>query len=148
MIFLAAKRDALAIKALERGLVYDEDNPQIPLLLAETLLKQNKAEQALALVDRYIRRQPQGVEAYELLAKVLKALKPRGRDHAPARGGREARFQERPAPVRPGRPLSRDGPGREGRCPLQVAAQLAADARRPTGPWPRRCSSGRRPATC
>ena len=25
---------------------------------------------------------------------------------------------------------------------------LAADARRPTGRWPPRCSSGRRPATC
>ena len=44
------------------------------LLLAETLLKLNKGEQALALVERSIERQPQGVEAYELLAKVLKAL--------------------------------------------------------------------------
>ena len=76
LIFLAAKRDELAVKALERGLIYDEDNPQIALLLAETLLKLNKGEQALALVERArSSRQPQGVEAYELLAKVLTALK-------------------------------------------------------------------------
>jgi len=74
VVFLAAKRDDLAIKAFERGLVYDETNPQIPLLLAETLLKAGKGDQALALVDRYIKRQPQGVEAYDLLAKVLTEL--------------------------------------------------------------------------
>ena len=60
MIFLAAKRNELAVKALERGLVYDEDNPQISLLLADTLLKLNKGEQALALVERSIQRQPPG----------------------------------------------------------------------------------------
>ncbi len=75
VVFLAAKREELAIKAFERGLVYDDSNPQIPLLLAETLLKADKGPQALALVDRYIKRQPQGVEAYELLAKVLTELK-------------------------------------------------------------------------
>ena len=75
MIFLAAKQNDLAVRAFERGLIYDEENPQIPLLLAETLLKQNKGQQALALVERYIRRQPQALEAYELEAKVLTALK-------------------------------------------------------------------------
>jgi tetratricopeptide (TPR) repeat protein len=75
LIFLAARRNELAVKAFERGLVYDEDNPQISLLLAETLLALNKGDQALQLVERSIKRQPQGVEAYELLAKVLKALK-------------------------------------------------------------------------
>jgi tetratricopeptide (TPR) repeat protein len=75
MVFLAAKKNELAVKAFERGLVYDEENPQIPLLLAETLLKLDKGERALALVERYIRRQPQALEAYELMAKVLTALK-------------------------------------------------------------------------
>ena len=75
MVFLAAKKENLAVKAFERGLVYDDENPQIPLLLAETLLKQNKGQQALALVERYIKRQPQALEAYELMAKVLTALK-------------------------------------------------------------------------
>jgi tetratricopeptide (TPR) repeat protein len=75
LIFLAAKRHALAQKAFERGLAYDEDNPQLSMLLADTLLKLNKGEQALALVARCVARQPQGVEAYELLARVLTALK-------------------------------------------------------------------------
>ena len=75
MVFLEAKQNDLAVKAFERGLVYDEENPQIPLHLAETLLKQGKGEQALALVEHYIKRQPQALEAYELLAKVLTALK-------------------------------------------------------------------------
>jgi len=74
LIFLATKRYELAVKAFERGLSYDEDNPQISLVLAETLLKLKRGEQALALVERSIRRQPQGVEAYELMAKVLTAL--------------------------------------------------------------------------
>ncbi len=75
LVFLEAKQDDLAVKAFERGLVYDEENPQIPLHLAETLLKQGKGEQALTLVERYIKRQPQALEAYELMAKVLTALK-------------------------------------------------------------------------
>ena len=74
MVFLAAKQNELAVKALEHGLVYDEDNTQISLLLADTLLKLNKGQQALALVDRNIARQTPLVEAYELLARVLKAL--------------------------------------------------------------------------
>ncbi len=74
MVFLAAKRDELAVKALEHGLVYDEDNTQISFLLADTLLKLKRGQQALALVDRHIERQTPFVEAYELLARVLKAL--------------------------------------------------------------------------
>jgi tetratricopeptide (TPR) repeat protein len=75
VIFLAAKRDDLAVRAFERGLLYDEENSQIALVLAETLLRLNQGPRALALVERAIKRQPQGVEAYELLAKVLTALK-------------------------------------------------------------------------
>jgi tetratricopeptide (TPR) repeat protein len=75
MVFLASKRNELAVKALEHGLVYDEDNTQISLLLADTLLKLNRGPQALALVDRHIERQTPFVEAYELLARVLKELK-------------------------------------------------------------------------
>jgi tetratricopeptide (TPR) repeat protein len=74
MIFSAAKRDDLVVRALERGLVYDEDNPQIALLLADALLRLKKADRALELVDRTIRRQPQGIEAYDLLARVLRSL--------------------------------------------------------------------------
>ncbi|OJW05642.1 MAG: hypothetical protein BGO49_22255 [Planctomycetales bacterium 71-10] len=74
LIFLAAGRDEPALKALERGLVYDENNPQIPLVLSESYLKANQGDKALALVERYLKRQPQGIEAYELMGRVLKAL--------------------------------------------------------------------------
>ncbi len=74
LIFVTAGRDEMAVKALERALVYDEDNPQIALLLADTLLRLRKADQALGFVEGIIRRQPQGVEVYELLARVLTAL--------------------------------------------------------------------------
>ncbi len=74
MVFIAAKRDELAVKALEHALVYDDDNPQITLVLADTLLRLHKAEQAMTMVEKVIKRQPQGVESYELMAKVLTAL--------------------------------------------------------------------------
>ena len=74
MVFIAAKRDELAVKAFEHALVYDDDNPQITLVLADTLLRLHKADQAMLMVEKVIKRQPQGVESYELLAKVLTAL--------------------------------------------------------------------------
>jgi tetratricopeptide (TPR) repeat protein len=74
LVFLAAKKFDLAVKALERGLVYDDDNSQLALLLADTLIKVNKGDQALALVERHIERQTPFVEFYELLARVLKTL--------------------------------------------------------------------------
>jgi tetratricopeptide (TPR) repeat protein len=74
LVFLEAKKYDLAVKALERGLIYDEDNSQISLQLADILVKLNKGDQALALIDRHIERQTPFVEAYELLTKVLKSL--------------------------------------------------------------------------
>ncbi len=75
LVFLQAKRNELAAKAFERGLDYEPDNPQLPLLLAQTLLKLDKGDDALAYVDKFLKRQPQGIEGYDLQAKVLKALK-------------------------------------------------------------------------
>jgi len=74
VVFLAAKKYDLAIKAFRRGLVYDEDDPQLPLRLAETLLETGKAEEALELVGNFLNRQPQGAEGYDLLAKILTKL--------------------------------------------------------------------------
>jgi tetratricopeptide (TPR) repeat protein len=74
-VFLQAKRYELAARAFERGLDYDPDDPQLPLLLAQTLLKVDQGQRALAFVEQFLKRQPQGVEGYELLAKVLTALK-------------------------------------------------------------------------
>ncbi len=75
LTFLQAKRYELAIKAFERGLDYEPDDPQLPLLLGRTLLKVNKGEEALAQVERFLKRQPHELEGYELLAEVLTALK-------------------------------------------------------------------------
>jgi tetratricopeptide (TPR) repeat protein len=74
LVFLKAKRYDLAIQAFHRGLVYDEEDAQLPLLLAQTLLKAGKGEEALRRVEEYLKRQPQGPEGYELLARILTEL--------------------------------------------------------------------------
>ena len=74
LIFLQANKPELAVKAFERGLVYDPEDPEIPLLLIQTLLKLNKGERALQLVEQFLKRQPQGIEGYELLGNILKKL--------------------------------------------------------------------------
>jgi tetratricopeptide (TPR) repeat protein len=74
LVFLAAKRYDLAVKAFRRGLVYDEEDPQLPRLLAEALLKDGQSDAALKQVEEFLKRQPQGSEGYELLAQVLTAL--------------------------------------------------------------------------
>jgi tetratricopeptide (TPR) repeat protein len=74
-VFAEAKRYDRAIQAYRRGLVYDEDHPVLPLRLAEVLMKCDRADEALGLVERFLKRQPQGGEGYELLAKILTALK-------------------------------------------------------------------------
>ena len=128
MVFLAAKRNELAVKALEHGMVYDEDNTQISLLLADTLLKLNRGQQALALVDRHIERQTPFVEAYELMARVLKALN-REKEITPRlEAARATGLQECSAPVCSGRSLSRNGRERQGRGPLQGASHVPADS--------------------
>ncbi len=74
IIFQAVHRDVLAARAFEHGLVYDPLNPQLAIQLAETLLRLKKPDRALELVERSIGKQPQGLEAYDLMARVLKAL--------------------------------------------------------------------------
>ena len=54
--------------------MYEPDSPSLPLKLAESLLHLKKGDEALARVEAFLKRQPHGVEGYELLAKVLKAL--------------------------------------------------------------------------
>ncbi|MDR3639237.1 MAG: tetratricopeptide repeat protein, partial [Isosphaeraceae bacterium] len=71
----AAKRHDLALKAFQHGLVYAPDHPQLRVKLAQTLLDLNRPQQALEVIEAHIKRQPQGREGYELLAKALIALK-------------------------------------------------------------------------
>lgn len=75
LVFLQAKRPELAAKAFRRGLDYDEDDPALPLLLAQTLLASGKNDEALTFVDQFLKRQPQELDGYELQAKILTALK-------------------------------------------------------------------------
>ncbi len=76
-VFLRAKQFDNAVRAFQRGLTIDPENSQIPRFLADALLKAGKPAQALAAMDDYLRRQPQGREPYELLAEILHTL---GRD--------------------------------------------------------------------
>ena len=75
LVFLEAKKYDLATKAFERGLDYDPDDPELPLHLARTLHKTGHNDQAIGVIERFLKRQPQGVEGYELLGQVLTALK-------------------------------------------------------------------------
>jgi len=73
-VLLEANRPDLAARAFQRGMVYDQDHPLLPLSLAESLLKTDKPEEALKFVEQYIKRQPQGNDGYELLAQILTKL--------------------------------------------------------------------------
>jgi tetratricopeptide (TPR) repeat protein len=77
-VFLQAKKNDAAIKAFRRGLVYDPDEPLLLLFLSQTYLEAGKAEEALAFVERFLKRQPRGRETYDLLAKILTSLKREG----------------------------------------------------------------------
>jgi len=74
-IFIEAKRVGPAIRAFRRAAVYDDDNPEIALLLAQCYLLDNRAVDALAQAEKAIRKPPQVRQAYELLAQILVKLK-------------------------------------------------------------------------
>lgn len=75
LVFLQAKRFELAAKAFRRGLDYEADDPQLPILLTQTYLKLDQNEKALTEIERFLKRQPQSMDGYELLAQVLTTLK-------------------------------------------------------------------------
>ena len=74
-VFLQAKKSDLAIKAFQRGLVYDPDEPLLLLWLSQTYLEAGRPEEALSYVERFLKRQPRGRETYDLLARILTSLK-------------------------------------------------------------------------
>ena len=74
-VFLQASKTDLAIKAFQRGLVYDPDEVSLLLFLSQTYLKAGKGEEALTYLDRFLKRQPGGRETYDLLARILTTLK-------------------------------------------------------------------------
>ena len=73
--FHDAKRYDLAIRSFKRGLVYEPEHPLLVRLLAQTELDAGRPRQALETLEPFLRRQPQGREPYELLARILTALK-------------------------------------------------------------------------
>lgn len=74
-VFLQARRIEPAIKAFRRGLVYDPDEPLLLLLLSQTYLESGKPDEALAFVERFLKKQPRGRETYDLLVRILTSLK-------------------------------------------------------------------------
>lgn len=73
-LFRRAGRRPLALKCFRRAEVYDDANALIPLLEALVLLDDNRPPEALAAVEKAIKRGPRGREAYDVLAEVLKRL--------------------------------------------------------------------------
>ncbi len=73
-VFLQARRYDLAVRAFRHAMVYAPDNAQLQLLLAETLRKDKKPQDALKVLEPYLKRQPQGREPYDLLTQILQDL--------------------------------------------------------------------------
>lgn len=73
-IFQKAGRDELAVVAFRRGLIYDPNHPLLPRLLAQSLLDAGRPDEALGVLESFLKRQPQGREPYELLAEILTTL--------------------------------------------------------------------------
>ncbi len=74
-VFLQAKQIDRAIKSFQRGLVYDPDEPLLLIFLSTTFQEAGRGDEALAFVERFLKRQPRGRESYDLLAKILTSLK-------------------------------------------------------------------------
>ncbi|HEV3122178.1 MAG TPA: tetratricopeptide repeat protein, partial [Isosphaeraceae bacterium] len=74
-VLLDAKRNDLAVRAFERGLVYKPDDPQLIHMVSRALLAAGKNAEALEHAEQFVHMQPQQREAYEMLVQSLVALK-------------------------------------------------------------------------
>ncbi|WP_435016026.1 tetratricopeptide repeat protein [Tundrisphaera sp. TA3] len=74
-VFLAAKKPDLAIRAFRRGLVYAPDDAVLILLLAKTYQEAGQGDEALAFIEKFLKRQPRGRESYDLFIDILVMLK-------------------------------------------------------------------------
>ncbi|WP_152052296.1 tetratricopeptide repeat protein [Tautonia marina] len=72
--FFNAGRFDLAIVALRRSLVYDPDSQQTPLYLAQALLRANRPEEALSLLEPIVKDRPPGRVTFDVLIQVLTVL--------------------------------------------------------------------------
>ncbi len=73
-LFFSAGRFGLAIKALRRSLIYDPESPETPLYLAQSLIRADRASEALELLEPIVENPPPGRVAFDVLAQVLEAL--------------------------------------------------------------------------
>jgi tetratricopeptide (TPR) repeat protein len=74
-ILLLARRQGAAIRALRQGRELDPVDPDLPELLADALLKDNKPAEALEVIDALLKRDPRDLAPFELMARALTALK-------------------------------------------------------------------------
>ena len=74
-IFVATQKWDLAARAFERGLSYNPDDNLMPVLLVTSLMEAKKPALALTQLEAQFRRKPTNREPYELLGRVLTALK-------------------------------------------------------------------------
>jgi tetratricopeptide (TPR) repeat protein len=74
-VFYNTRRYDLAIRAFRRGMVYAPDDTLLPIYLSKTLLRAGRGDEALATLEPFLKREPQGREPYDLLAEILIALK-------------------------------------------------------------------------
>lgn len=72
--FLKAGRFAQAANAFRRGLIYKPDHATLPRLLAQALAGAGQRAEALAVLEPYLKRQPAGNEAYDLLGEILDGM--------------------------------------------------------------------------
>jgi tetratricopeptide (TPR) repeat protein len=73
-IFFKAKRLDLATRCFRRAAVYDDSNPQLPVLLAEIYLIQNQPAEALTQLEKALTRRVQDPRTFQLLAVILARL--------------------------------------------------------------------------
>ncbi|HWE38974.1 MAG TPA: tetratricopeptide repeat protein, partial [Isosphaeraceae bacterium] len=74
-VLLLARRPGAAIRALRQGRELDAVDPDLPELLADALLKDNKPAEALEVIEALLKRDPRDLAPFELLARALSALK-------------------------------------------------------------------------
>lgn len=72
--FYNARRFDEAVKAFRRSMAYDPDDLQTPLLLAQSLLRSGKSEEALATLEPVLAKRPPGRIAYDVLGQILGGL--------------------------------------------------------------------------
>lgn len=72
--FFQARRFDMAVKSYRRGLAYEPEDTELPVRLAEALLRNGQKAEALTTLEPLLKDRPEGREPYELLAQILTAL--------------------------------------------------------------------------